>query len=176
MKHCGGFLVLVCGSLSATSADSKPPERLSIETRFMVWDLQLSPNGKSLASCAWKDTPYVRVWETTTGKEELVLKHERGPIYSVAFSPDGKVIASSAGRKTIQLWDALTGKSGLVLNGETGGNRIVYSADGKLLAAGDITDELVEVWDVATGKVKATLRGHTKGTWSMAFTNRCRKR
>jgi len=71
---------------------------------------------------------------------------------SVAFSPDGKTLASGSG-EDIQLWDVATGKEQATLQeGHNGYVRsVAYSPDGKTLASGS-DDMTIKLWDVATGK------------------------
>ena len=45
-----------------------------------------------------------------TGKEQATLKGHKGRVFSVAYSPDGKTLASGSADKTIKLWDVATGK------------------------------------------------------------------
>ena len=72
-----------------------------------------------------------------------------GGVTSVAFSPDGKTLASGSEDSTIILWDVDSGKArGEPLIGHTGGVRgVAYSPDGKILASASI-DSTIILWDV----------------------------
>jgi WD40 repeat protein/mono/diheme cytochrome c family protein len=93
----------------------------------------------------------------------------QGILLSVAYSPDGKALASGGGDKIIRLWDVATGKQVATLDGhgsEVGS--LAYSPDGKALAAGS-GDGTIKLWDTGTTKETATLKGHTGRVCSVAF-------
>jgi RNA polymerase sigma factor (sigma-70 family) len=95
------------------------------------------------------------------------MTHDRA-VYSVAFSPDGKTLASGS-YQTIKLWDVTTGKEKATLKGHTHNVfSVAYSPDGKTLASAS-EDQTIKLWDMATAKEKATLKGHTGTGWSVAF-------
>jgi WD40 repeat protein len=80
--------------------------------------------------------------------------------WCIAFSPDGKVLASGGYDNRIRLWNPDTGKELRVLEGHKSFvNCIAFSADGKWLASGS-QDSTLCLWEVETGKVTREFQGH----------------
>jgi WD40 repeat protein/tRNA A-37 threonylcarbamoyl transferase component Bud32 len=87
--------------------------------------------------------------------------HE-GPIRSVAFSPDGRWLASGGDDKAIRIWDMAAGQTARILHGHTGQvGSLAFSANGRWLAsAGE--DKTIRVWDLGQGEATLILRPDTR--------------
>ena len=95
----------------------------------------------------------------------------RGAVDAVALSPDGRVIATGHGDKTLRLWSAKTGRPLKVSRGHQGHvNAVAFSPDGKFIATGS-SDGTGRLW-TADGEFVKPLVGHTGPVTAVAFNPR----
>ena len=88
----------------------------------------------------------------------LILQGHTSPVLTVAWSPDGKRIASGSDDKTVRIWDSVGGKELQTLSGHTAGVKCVaWSANGQRLASGDSMQTAL-IWDVEFGKLIWTFK------------------
>jgi len=163
--------------------------KLLTDTIGVVYSIAFSPDGQTLASggCGQLDANgncargEIWLWDVATRQPlDQLLNNYAASVISVAFSPDGKTLASdsceldtggSCQRGGIQLWDIATHPPQRALfGGHTNWvSSIAFSPDGQTLASGS-DDATIILWNVATGKARLSpLTGHTSAVLSIAF-------
>jgi WD40 repeat protein len=154
--------------------------------RYFATSVAFSPDGAVLASGGCEDLARglgidlcfqgeVRFWNAANGEQLAVLQGHTGSefafVTSLAFSPDGRILASGAGDDTIILWDVESREPlGPPLSGHSGDvTSVAFSPDGRMLASGS-RDRSIILWDVETAQPRGQpLTGHGGYVNSIAF-------
>ena len=125
---------------------------------------------RDLHMAAWA-YGWVHVIDLRDGKELWTAVASKEYVTALAFSPDGKTLASAAGftESDIRLWDVASGKEIGRLEGHGSYvSSLVFWPDGKKLASSS-ADQTIRIWDVASRKCLDVLRGHRQEVWRLAL-------
>ncbi|KAG2487144.1 hypothetical protein HYH03_014257 [Edaphochlamys debaryana] len=135
-----------------------------------------SPDGLRVAvTSRGGTTGALRLWTLATGECGSTLAgHSDNVLTTVAWSPDGRLLASGGFDKTVRLWDAEGGACRATLEGHSNTvSSIAWSPDGRTLTSSGDTDYTLRMWDVAAAlaqaEAAASAEGHAKEVTAAQF-------
>jgi RNA polymerase sigma factor (sigma-70 family) len=145
------FLAFGLGSLASPAT----PIQLALEPK--------TPN--AVPATTWSETENPGTWQ-----EVATLKGHTAVVVCVAFSPEGKKMASASYDGTVKLWDVAERREiATVRHVNREAFQVVFSPDGKTMATTG-ADGSVRIWDAQTGNELITYKGHGKEVYGVAFT------
>ena len=158
------------GQLTSLVADSKLKKYLLLGAGIVVlglagWYSYFRP--LFITKPSTPSQPITRTSEDSDSPN--TLKGHSSDVNSVAFSGDGKLLASGSDDNTIKLWNVANQQEIRTLKGHsTWVWAVAFSPDGKTLASGS-ADKTIKLWNLETGEEIGTLKGHSDGVSSITF-------
>ncbi|MGH7170492.1 MAG: WD40 repeat domain-containing protein [Gemmataceae bacterium] len=134
-----------------------------------VQGIAFTPDGRRLIACG--EAGIAEVWKTKKGilERSIRVEPEQMPLYAVAVSPAGRLLALAGLDGRIRLYDLATGQLRHILEGHADAvYSLAFSPDGGRLVSGSV-DQTVRCWQVATGEQYACLDGHRGAVYSLGY-------
>ncbi|HEY6190580.1 MAG TPA: WG repeat-containing protein [Pyrinomonadaceae bacterium] len=160
------------GSLTASGVPDTSYEIRDAKTGDLLWNIKAhatsgervtSPGGSTVAERGSYGDAVVKLYDAKTNALIRRLEGHPGIFYAVAFSPDGRTVASGSGDRTLKLWDAQTRQLLKTLSGHTLKiTSVAFSRDGTRLASAS-EDDTIKLWDSQSGQLIRTITGFTPG-------------
>lgn len=177
----GQTLVSSCGDATLKIWNLRTGELLNTivsgdaSTAGLTSAVVFSPDGTTLASGGHAGKS-IKIWDRSTGKEQRTFTGHQAYITDVAFSPDGKTLASSAADKTIKIWNLITGELVRTLQGQSDiVKTVAFSPYGEILVSSSYGDSesgdnaTIEIWNSRTGELLRTLNGESRTLSAVAI-------
>ena len=146
------------------------------------WTIALSPDGKTMASTV---DGMLKLWDIAAREAKITIPTKAGPGYSIAYSPDGRMLATAHSHqkaRCVKLWDVANGNllGELPQTGKRTGadqralwvafspdSKTIVTTDGAPYKGGAVSE--IKLWDVATRRELRALHGHASWVFQAVF-------
>jgi WD40 repeat protein len=139
--------------------------RLNINTPH-IHSLAFSHDGSTFASSG---DGSIRLYDSVSRHCMHILQEESRIVESVAFSPDGRILASGTWGASVRFWDLVSRECIFALQANSSVHSIAFSPDGKFMACGSDT-RVVRLWNISK-RDYISLKGHTDSVWSVGYSS-----
>jgi len=174
LPSLGGYIIRL-----AYSPDGKILAAASPEQPVKLWDAAsgqelrtlsganavnfvFSPDGSMLATTGGGDW-IVRLWDVSSGQELRNMSGHTDWVNGLAFSPDGRMLASTSSDTTIKLWEVNSGNELQTISGQENISEVAFLPDGKTLSV-SYWDKPIKLLDIPSGEVLRIFSDTTQGS------------
>jgi WD40 repeat protein len=150
-----------------TCAASEPTQTIAIPIERASRIMFLTDSQAVAITSEYDGT--ILLWDLATRRARMVLRHPPSPVVSIAFSRDGRWLASG-GDRSMLLWDLQSRLPRTLLEDARGFvAALAFSPDGTLLASAGVAESFVRLWDLKTRRTCRVFEGHTRSVNSVDF-------
>ncbi|MEL7244798.1 MAG: CHAT domain-containing protein [Cyanobacteria bacterium J06573_2] len=147
-------------------ANSDLSKSVFTQTLGSIFAAKFSPTGNLFATGIDNQ---INLWEVNKTRQLRTLSGHTDWVESIAFSSDGKILASGSYDKTVRLWNVENGEYLRILTGHTLPIKsVAFHRHGSILASGS-NDKTIRLWNIQTGECSNILQGHENNIIFLSF-------